>query len=374
MNYKEYLGLGSQIIENLKKCNKNIILYGIGSIGNFVYGALREYVDISCYCVSDNATCDKIFNGLPVYEVSKIPFQKCDCRILLTLDSRHWTSAQIQLADNDFTDVDPFSVDNQNGILSYYYRDLFLKKSISIDNEILDLNGVQIRNPLLLGETDLKAVFIELNDLLMWDILNDYSLLSEGPYLYGNIVLQEKDVVFDCGSNLGLFSCIAASKNCISYAFEPTERLYNDLYMYEKIYNNRIIPCNYALSDTTGIANFAVSDIWDVANTLVVDEENTIVSADGYKNFVEVKTITIDDFVRINNIHRVDFIKADIEGAERYMLKGAKDTLARFSPKLAICTYHFKDDPDVLEKLILEANPNYIIEHKWKKLYAYVKK
>jgi hypothetical protein len=68
----------------------------------------------------------------------------------------------------------------------------------------------------------------------------------------------------------------------------------------------------------------------------------------------------------------VDFIKADIEGAERLMLKGAQKTLARFAPKLALCTYHLPDDPDVMEKLIMEANPNYKIVHKWFKLYAYV--
>lgn len=91
---------------------------------------------------------------------------------------------------------------------------------------------------------------------------------------------------------------------------------------------------------------------------------------------IEVQTTTIDQFVKNmpGGGGRVDFIKADIEGAERYMLMGAKETLAKFAPKLALCTYHLKDDPQVMEKLILEANPNYIIEHRWQKLYAYVEK
>jgi hypothetical protein len=87
---------------------------------------------------------------------------------------------------------------------------------------------------------------------------------------------------------------------------------------------------------------------------------------------VTVPTIPLDLFVRQNSLPRVDFIKADIEGAERLMLEGAKEVLRDFSPKLAICTYHRRDDPETLRDLILCANPNYVIENKFRKLYAHV--
>ena len=66
---------------------------------------------------------------------------------------------------------------------------------------------------------------------------------------------------------------------------------------------------------------------------------------------VETKTVnvtTIDEFVKSNNIEKVDFIKADIEGAERDMLRGATEVLKKFAPKLAICIYHLPDDKEVL--------------------------
>ena len=85
-----------------------------------------------------------------------------------------------------------------------------------------------------------------------------------------------------------------------------------------------------------------------------------------------VKTTRLDDFVRENNLPRVDFIKADIEGFERHMLAGAQDTLARFAPKLALCTYHLPDDPQVMAELILKANPKYNIVQKRMKRFASV--
>lgn len=68
-----------------------------------------------------------------------------------------------------------------------------------------------------------------------------------------------------------------------------------------------------------------------------------------------VKTLTIDDLVAQRGLERLDFIKMDIEGAELPALEGARDTLRRFRPKLAICAYHKIDDfvtlPDFLESL-----------------------
>ena len=88
----------------------------------------------------------------------------------------------------------------------------------------------------------------------------------------------------------------------------------------------------------------------------------------------QVETISIDDFVRENNLPRVDFIKADIEGFERYMLAGAQETLKNFVPKLALCTYHLPDDPEVMAALIKKANPKYNIVQKKMKLFASVPK
>jgi FkbM family methyltransferase len=53
---------------------------------------------------------------------------------------------------------------------------------------------------------------------------------------------------------------------------------------------------------------------------------------------------TIDALVREGGLDRVDFIKMDIEGAERLALAGGVQTLRRHRPDLAISLYHRPDD------------------------------
>jgi FkbM family methyltransferase len=59
---------------------------------------------------------------------------------------------------------------------------------------------------------------------------------------------------------------------------------------------------------------------------------------------LQVKTISIDDFVRERKLPRIDFIKMDIEGAELNALRGAEGTIRAFRPRLAISIYHREDD------------------------------
>lgn len=73
----------------------------------------------------------------------------------------------------------------------------------------------------------------------------------------------------------------------------------------------------------------------------------------------ETTTISIDDFVKNNNIQKVDFIKMDIEGAEPVALEGAIETIRRFKPKLAIAIYHSMDDFVNIPNWINELNLGY---------------
>ena len=51
----------------------------------------------------------------------------------------------------------------------------------------------------------------------------------------------------------------------------------------------------------------------------------------------------------------------DIEGAEQDAIEGAKSTIAKYTPILAICIYHKAEDWYKVPEKVLEINSNYKI-------------
>ena len=193
------------------------------------------------------------------------------------------------------------------------------------------------------------------------------SIFTENTYQSHSVFLKSGDVVVDAGANIGMFSLFANKfYACKCYAFEPIKSvidlLEKNIALNHKESAIEVIP--YALSNKECDANIQV-DLNILGSLLVRNQGNTV-------GLEKIHCITLDQWVNENHISKIDFIKADIEGSERYMLSGATGVLQKFAPKLSICTYHLPDDPQVLEGIILRANPKYKIEHARKKLYAYL--
>ena len=139
-------------------------------------------------------------------------------------------------------------------------------------------------------------------------------------------IFEVKDdaVIFDIGAWKGdtaYFFSKKCSDNAQIYAFEPDNYAYEIL---EKIKNK------YKLNNVI------------TKNVLFSNAEKEIDFVSMIKNTptVKKKTITIDKFVEENNIEKIDYIKMDVEGAERTILEGAIKTIKKFKPSLAIAIYH----------------------------------
>ncbi|MDR2602142.1 MAG: FkbM family methyltransferase [Spirochaetaceae bacterium] len=189
--------------------------------------------------------------------------------------------------------------------------------------------------------------------------------MSEGPYGYKDggfdVTVKKGGVVIDAGAWIGDFSAYAAFKGAEVYAFEPVSTTYETLLETAEMNGGKIHPHKMGLGAKEGSFEISLNEINSGSNSLINNA--------GSKKET-VKITTLDAFVKENAIKKIDFIKADIEGAERDMLRGAEYVLKNHAPKLAICTYHLSDDPQVLENIILSINPNYKVVHLRKKLFA----
>ena len=97
-----------------------------------------------------------------------------------------------------------------------------------------------------------------------------------------------------------------------------------------------IVPVSKALGEKSGTATFSLGE----RNSC-----NSLVERPGYNypNHIEVPVITLDDYVRENNLE-VGLIKVDIEGGEQLLLKGAVETIRTQHPILLISIYHSAND------------------------------
>jgi FkbM family methyltransferase len=62
-----------------------------------------------------------------------------------------------------------------------------------------------------------------------------------------------------------------------------------------------------------------------------------------------IPVVSLDDYLQGGP---ASFIKADVEGMEMALLAGARQTIATFRPRLAICAYHYPSDiPDIMSAI-----------------------
>ena len=165
-------------------------------------------------------------------------------------------------------------------------------------------------------------------------------LISHGfTYFYNEITINQGDVVIDLGAAPGDFSALCVKMGAAKiFAFEPEENSTSDL---------------------------------DSLRQMTPDKISLVRKYCGNTTNLETNSVSLDDFVKFNNLTRVDFIKSDIEGAEVGALLGAKNILLKYKPKLSFCTYHSINDETDIEKAILNSNPTYIIYKLRGVIYAF---
>jgi len=184
-----------------------------------------------------------------------------------------------------------------------------------------------------------------------------FNLAEQAHAIYGTPgqAFGGGDVVLDCGANVGVFARTALAAGArLVVAIEPAPE------------NLECLRRNLAAEMAAGRVIIYPKGVWDEETELSLQvspanpaADSFVLRPEGSEPAGAVPVTTIDKMVEELALSRVDFIKMDIEGAERRALAGARQTLRRFRPRLAVSSYHLPDDPAAIPAVIHAAWEGY---------------
>ncbi len=151
--------------------------------------------------------------------------------------------------------------------------------------------------------------------------------------------LTADSTIFDVGGNFGIMALQFAKKasNGHVFSFEPTHYAFNRFARnleLNKGLNKRIeLIKTFVSCEETEEANIKAFSSWKVSGEKKTKEQHPIhlgtpKSAEG------VGSITLDNFCLTRKITKIDLIKIDTDGHEYNVLKGAKECIHKFRPRV----------------------------------------
>ena len=179
-----------------------------------------------------------------------------------------------------------------------------------------------------------------------WSVFKQIIIRGEYKYVIENIkaIHPNPSLIIDCGANIGLTS------HQLSYAFPKCQiiSVEPDLGNYKQLLKNlsartNILALNQAIwseARTLNIDyNFRDGQDWSVRTT---DEKTT--------SGVSVKSTTINQILELSGYKVIDFLKIDIEGAEKELFKN-KNT-SDFLNRTKFISIEIHDEFDMSNKIL----------------------
>ncbi|MBI1897751.1 MAG: FkbM family methyltransferase [Acidobacteria bacterium] len=188
-----------------------------------------------------------------------------------------------------------------------------------------------------------------------------FNLAEQERRIYGSgpNFVRSGDVVLDCGANIGVFTRVALEAGARTVvAIEPAPE------------NLECLRRNFETEIAAGRVIVYPKGVWDKDDMLAlqVDARNSAADSfvmhpkDAHATVEKLPLTTIDKLVAELKLPRVDFIKMDIEGAEVRAVNGARETISRWHPRMALSVYHVPDHPVMVPRAVKAAWPGYAQE------------
>lgn len=287
----------------------------------------------------DEYTKNISHNGKPVYKLNQI--DKNSLVISSVTQARIKTSL-LKIKDAgiiNFIDYFSFS-DLSNGDIPQH--PCILETRLDFKNNKPDYDWVRsIFSDQESTDTFDKIMNFRLNARI--ESLKEFNYRINDQYFEAFLNLQAGEVFVDVGGFDGFTTCEFV-KRCPSYSavhfFEPNER--------------NLSLANQNISSFKNI-NVHKMGLFDKKTTLSFDPEKGSASKISESGIEIINVDLLDDVVS----EKTTFIKLDIEGVEMAALRGMKNHILKFHPKIAIAVYHKPSDFREIPTYILGIRNDY---------------
>ena len=317
---------------------ENVVVFGAGAQGRAAVSHLRSQgVHVRCYADNAPGIQGSKVNGLPVVSPEEL-VGKSNV-VALIANRKHAAAIRKQLT--------------AIGVRNHFFDAYCLARNLG---EIK-----RVRNEFLVDEKSQLCYDGILKSILSGDTSHCAAVMEGNQYFpFAEFVRIGPDHFVDAGAYVGdtverfIWSCNGVFEQI--HAFEPGKPQFQAMkkrvgrLSTEWAIPKKKISCIQAgLCDKNKKANMAVADI--LANSSI----NSKGSAKG-ANAKLTQCLSLDSYL---NGRPATFIKADIEGMEVNMLQGARQTIEKYKPKMAISIYHTVEQLYEIAAYVKSIEPGY---------------
>ncbi len=327
----------NKMLEVLRLLKRDlVILFGAGLCGKeYLDLFIKNGIQVKCFCDDDSKKQGSGFLGYKVISIEQLSSEKGQIIVASYGPEKLYNRLKTTQPDilNRVLIVDFYLYEDGMDYYAYYQQHA---------DEINDVMN-------WLEDEKSKTVF---RNLLQYKISRDKALIDEvreapeSQYFDSSIVKFADDEIFlDLGAYIGdtveSFVKHVNGKYGKVIALEPDKGNFSKLRKNTEQYHDiELFECGVAAED--GAVSFASDSTW---TSTVSEDGNVTIEVRSVDSLLEGKKIT--------------FLKADIEGLETDMLKGAEQTIRKYHPQIAIAVYHRKEDIYRLAHMIHSYYPGY---------------
>lgn len=159
-------------------------------------------------------------------------------------------------------------------------------------------------------------------------LLQNENIVKEKSNIF-HYLPKEINVLFDVGAHKGSFTKDVHSKVKVNktFMFEPIPDVFNALL--DDDFFNKFSCHNIALCAYQGNAEFYINENMQTSSLLNFDK--SLISSNNInkdlKKKIIVKTNTLNNFMKTEQINKIDLLKIDVQGSDLDVLKGLEENI-----------------------------------------------